>query len=100
MQPSDKDSQHGLRALVIGAIGAVFGAIGTSPLHTLKQAFGRQYGLKPDDGSVLGVLDVLQGTPMWRDKLYLLMSRNATPATEFFSVPGNRLVELGTQVIV
>ena len=41
-----------------------------------------------------------QGMALWRDKLFLLMSRNATPATEFFSIPGNRLVELGTQVSI
>jgi KUP system potassium uptake protein len=40
------------------------------------------------------------GMVLWRDKLFLVMSRNATPATEFFSVPGNRLVELGTQVVI
>ncbi len=41
-----------------------------------------------------------QGMALWRDKLFLIMSRNATPATEFFSIPGNRLVELGTQVVI
>ena len=44
--------------------------------------------------------DAGQGMALWRDKLFLVMSRNATPATEFFSVPGNRLVELGTQVVI
>ena len=32
------------------------------------------------------------------DKLFAFMQRNATPATAFFQIPGNRLVELGTQV--
>jgi KUP system potassium uptake protein len=41
-----------------------------------------------------------QGMALWRDKLFLLMSRNATSATDFFSIPGNRLVELGTQVVI
>ena len=41
-----------------------------------------------------------KGMALWRDKLFLVMSRNATPATEFFSIPGNRLVELGTQVTI
>ncbi len=41
-----------------------------------------------------------QGMALWRDKLFLLMSRNATPATEFFSIPGNRLVELGVHVAI
>jgi KUP system potassium uptake protein len=41
-----------------------------------------------------------QGMAMWRDKLFLFMSRNATPATEYFSIPGERLVELGTKVVI
>lgn len=41
-----------------------------------------------------------QGMVLWRDKLFLFMSRNATPATEFFGIPGERLVELGTKVII
>ena len=41
-----------------------------------------------------------QGMALWRDKLFLLMSRNATPATEYFSIPENRLVELGTKVVI
>ncbi|MBS0577223.1 MAG: potassium transporter Kup [Proteobacteria bacterium] len=38
------------------------------------------------------------GMPMWRDKLFAFMARNATSATDFFRIPGNRLVELGTKV--
>jgi KUP system potassium uptake protein len=41
-----------------------------------------------------------QGMALWRDKLFLVMSRNATSATEYFGIPGNRLVELGTQVVI
>ncbi|MFS8137484.1 MAG: potassium transporter Kup, partial [Thermomonas sp.] len=36
--------------------------------------------------------------PAWRDKLFALMHRNAAPATGFFRIPGNRLVELGSTV--
>jgi KUP system potassium uptake protein len=36
--------------------------------------------------------------PAWRDKLFAVMHRNAAPATGFFRIPGNRLVELGAQV--
>ncbi len=39
-----------------------------------------------------------RGMPVWRDKLFALMHRNAAPATGFFRIPGNRLVELGSQV--
>ncbi|WIG54545.1 MAG: Kup system potassium uptake protein [Rhodanobacteraceae bacterium] len=38
------------------------------------------------------------GMVLWRDKLFAFMTRNAMPATAFFHIPGNRLVELGTQV--
>jgi KUP system potassium uptake protein len=41
-----------------------------------------------------------QGMALWRDKLFLFLSRNATPATEFFGIPGNRLVELGVHVAI
>ena len=39
-----------------------------------------------------------RGMPVWRDKLFAFMHRNAAPATGFFRIPGNRLVELGAQV--
>jgi KUP system potassium uptake protein len=39
-----------------------------------------------------------KGMPLWRDKLFAFMARNTVSATSFFRVPGNRLVELGTQV--
>ncbi len=39
-----------------------------------------------------------RGMPVWRDKLFALMHRNAASATGFFRIPGNRLVELGAQV--
>jgi len=38
------------------------------------------------------------GMPMWRDSLFAFLARNASSATAFFRLPGNRLVELGTQV--
>ena len=38
------------------------------------------------------------GMPAWRDRLFAFMHRNAAPATNFFRIPGNRLVELGAQV--
>ncbi len=34
----------------------------------------------------------------WRKKLFVVMSRNARSATEFFNIPPNRVVELGAQV--
>ena len=34
----------------------------------------------------------------WRKRLFVIMSRNARSATEFFGLPSNRVVELGTQI--
>jgi KUP system potassium uptake protein len=38
------------------------------------------------------------GMALWRDKLFAFLARNALPATAFFSIPGNRLIELGAQL--
>ncbi len=39
-----------------------------------------------------------KGMWIWREKLFALISRNAQPATAFFRLPANRVVELGMQV--
>jgi len=36
--------------------------------------------------------------PRWRQVLFTFMFRNAEPATTYFKIPTNRVVELGTQV--
>jgi KUP system potassium uptake protein len=38
------------------------------------------------------------GMPAWRNKLFAVMHRNAALASNFFRIPGNRMVEMGTQV--
>ena len=38
------------------------------------------------------------GMAMWRERLFTSMSKNAVKASDFFGVPTNRVVELGTQV--
>jgi KUP system potassium uptake protein len=49
----------GLTGLVVGAIGVVFGDIGTSPLYTLKEAFTPHYGLVANHDTVLGILSLI-----------------------------------------
>jgi KUP system potassium uptake protein len=36
----------------------------------------------------------------WREKLFVAMFRNAGSATHFFKIPSNRVVELGTQIVL
>jgi KUP system potassium uptake protein len=38
--------------------------------------------------------------PFWREKLFIAMFRNAGSAANFFRLPANRVVELGTQVVL
>jgi len=38
------------------------------------------------------------GMARWREHLFAVMSRNARPATSFFGLPPNRVVELGAQI--
>src|SRR5690606_19377519 len=49
----------GLFGLVVGAIGVVFGDIGTSPLYTVREAFSPHYGLVADHDTVLGLLSLI-----------------------------------------
>jgi len=44
------------------------------------------------------IASVAPGMAIWREKLFVSMSKNATKATEYFKIPTNRVVELGTQV--
>ncbi len=46
-------------AIVVGALGVVFGDIGTSPLYTLRESFIHGSGMTPTPQHVLGVLSIL-----------------------------------------
>jgi KUP system potassium uptake protein len=39
-----------------------------------------------------------QGMALWRESLFATMSRNARDAADYYRVPTNRVIELGTQV--
>ena len=36
----------------------------------------------------------------WREKLFIAMSRNASSAASFFKLPANRVVEMGSQIVL
>jgi KUP system potassium uptake protein len=44
------------------------------------------------------IATVRPGMALWRERLFVSMSKNAVKASDFFRVPTNRVVELGTQV--
>lgn len=60
------------------------------PFELMESSFflGRET-LIPKTGSSLG---------LWRERLFILMFRNAHSAADFFCIPANRVVEFGTQV--
>jgi KUP system potassium uptake protein len=38
------------------------------------------------------------GMARWRDRLFAAMARNSGSVTDFFNIPTNRVVELGTRI--
>ncbi|MBP9230222.1 MAG: potassium transporter Kup [Phenylobacterium sp.] len=75
----------------------------------LPKALGlcRKLGLKFDimaTSFFLGrrsvVASAQSGMPLWQDKLFIFLMRNAANPTDFYKIPPGRVVELGTQVTV
>ena len=97
-------------------------------IHALKGDFYRltvQFGFKDDPDIPLAlslcaeqglVIDMMEtsfflgratliprvgaGMAFWREKVFVYMYRNAGSATSFYKIPSNRVVELGTQVVL
>ncbi len=42
----------------------------------------------------------MPGMALWREKLFSFMFRNELPATQYFELPKNRVIEVGTQVAI
>jgi len=57
--------QRALATLVVGAIGVVFGDIGTSPLYALKEAFSPEHGIPLSRDNVLGILSLIVWSMVW-----------------------------------
>jgi KUP system potassium uptake protein len=55
-----ENTQHTpMSALTLGALGVVFGDIGTSPLYALKECFHASHGLAITQNNVLGILSLI-----------------------------------------
>ena len=75
----------------------------------LPRALGlcRKQGLKFDimaTSFFLGRRSVVpsaqSGMPLWQDKLFIFLMKNAANPTDFYKIPPGRVVEMGTQVTV
>jgi KUP system potassium uptake protein len=59
--PTAGEAPHGVAssALILGAIGIVFGDIGTSPLYTLQECLNDHHGVPPNLDNVFGVVSLI-----------------------------------------
>jgi KUP system potassium uptake protein len=55
----DAARRQGLSALTLGAIGVVYGDIGTSPLYTVKEVFAPHTGVPLDAAHLIGAVSVI-----------------------------------------
>src|SRR5512145_3289856 len=55
----EKPSRHYFLTLCLGALGVVYGDIGTSPLYAIRECFHPTHGLPVTPDNVLGVLSLI-----------------------------------------
>lgn len=59
MQNPSNFKHSGLATMMIGAIGVVYGDVGTSPLYTMKEIFNGPHRIEATDEHVLGILSLI-----------------------------------------
>jgi KUP system potassium uptake protein len=57
--PTNAAKKHGLAALTLGALGVVYGDIGTSPLYTMKEVFNPATGVTLDAHNIIGAVSTI-----------------------------------------
>src|SRR5512134_2719828 len=58
-QQDGHHAQGSLPKLMVGAIGIVFGDIGTSPIYAFRETFAGHHSLRPDQLHIYGVLSLI-----------------------------------------
>ncbi|HET7826444.1 MAG TPA: potassium transporter Kup [Anaeromyxobacter sp.] len=58
-RPRAAPTGSALAKLALGALGVVYGDIGTSPLYALKECFGGPHGVPPEPANVIGVVSLV-----------------------------------------
>jgi K+ transporter len=112
-------------ALAVGALGVVFGDIGTSPLYTVQTVFNPHdpHPVTVSTASIFGIVSLIfwsvtiivtvtyvyflsrielhrgdtPGMSGWRKRLFLATSR-ITAAAEYFQLPRERTVIMGSRI--
>ncbi len=63
--PSPHGAGRAFAPLVLGALGIVFGDIGTSPLYALKECFNPEHGVALNPANVMGLLSLITWSMAW-----------------------------------
>ena len=58
-QVTGNERRHGLATLTLGALGVVYGDIGTSPLYTMKEVFSPANGVPLNAAGIIGAVSVI-----------------------------------------
>jgi hypothetical protein len=113
-------------ALAVGALGVVFGDIGTSPLYTVQTVFNPHdpHPVAVSTESIFGIVSLIfwsvtiivtvtyvyflsrielhrgdtPGMSGWRKRLFLATSRITADAAEYFQLPRERTVIMGSRI--
>ncbi|WP_349606453.1 potassium transporter Kup [Cupriavidus sp. DF5525] len=48
--------------------------------------------------TIIPTAGIASGMALWRERLFATMSRNAGNAADYFNIPSNRVIEIGTQI--
>jgi KUP system potassium uptake protein len=56
---SENLKKQGLGGLILGAVGVVYGDIGTSPLYTVKEVFSSSTGILPTPENIIGAISCI-----------------------------------------
>jgi K+ transporter len=112
--------------MALAALGVVYGDIGTSPLYALRECSHASHGLSVTLPTIVGLLSLIicrtqgldvdldgatfflsrvnslatpkPGMALWRERLFIFLSRNSQRASSFFHIPAEQVVEIGVVV--
>jgi K+ transporter len=75
----------------------------TQALTELCKDFGLKFNLMDTSffmsrESIIPIPAKSSGMSFWRERLFATMSKNAGSVVEYFNIPANRVIELGTQI--
>jgi len=59
METKETKDKWAVAGLSLGALGVVYGDIGTSPLYTVKECFSGQHGMPVNEANILGVISLI-----------------------------------------